>query len=183
MLGYPLGAPDHQKQFHPLNQKCAVPPASPATTQFRTLLGIAVEPSGSLLVYEAKNTVYEYSDSGGLVEKFSTDLGTETPGLAVDSGGDLYTNFGGDLVLKFEPATGTTLDNFGNQGTVSGLAIDSATSNLFVDRAGSVAQADEQNALSRQGLQRLSNSNPKAAANGAPARQRSRAPDTRKITP
>jgi hypothetical protein len=24
VLGYPLGAPDHLKQFHPLNQKCAV---------------------------------------------------------------------------------------------------------------------------------------------------------------
>jgi NHL repeat len=108
-------------------------------TGFGTLLGIAVDPSGDLFVYEAESTVYEYSATGALLQRFATQFGTTTPGLAVDSSDDLYTNFGGSSVLKFEPVTGSFLRQL-EDGAVSALTIDAATNNLFVDRAGSILE-------------------------------------------
>jgi hypothetical protein len=108
-------------------------------TGFGTLLGIAVDPSGDLWVLEAEETVYEYSDTGGLLEKFNTSLGTPDPGLAVDSNHDVYTNFVDFLVLTFEPITGNQLGRE-RGGGAGGLAIDAATNNLFVDRESGIVE-------------------------------------------
>jgi hypothetical protein len=58
---------------------------------FKGLLDVAVDPSGNVYVFEAENTqAYEFSETGGLLEKCETNEASQVSGFAVDAAGDLY---------------------------------------------------------------------------------------------
>jgi hypothetical protein len=122
-----------------LNGTCPVPGECPLSSSFRgNLEGVAVDPTGNLWVYVENEAVDEFSDTGSFVMSFRTERGT-SPGLAVDSSDNIYVGSGfGQRTLKFDSTTGKEVAEL--HGPVSGLAIDPATNDLFVSRAGSVAE-------------------------------------------
>ena len=74
------------------------------------ILGIAVDASGHLFVSEGGGVIYEFSDAASneseselsAAQAFPIEQTTERPGLAVDSGDDLYLDLSEDTL----PATG-----------------------------------------------------------------------------
>jgi hypothetical protein len=100
---------------------------------FGELLGVAVDPSGNLWVYEASANVYEFNDTGSFVPAASFNSGRGPhPGLAVDSSENIYLIPGDEGVAKYE--SGKEVVEF--SGNVITLAIDPSTNNLLVDKAG-----------------------------------------------
>jgi hypothetical protein len=105
---------------------------------FGELLGVAVDPDGNVWIYDSNSNVDEFSDTGSFVRTFNTGRKTN-PGLAVDSSEDVYLVPGGRVgVSKWDPTTGAEITEF--SGGVSGLAINPATNNLFVDQASGIAE-------------------------------------------
>jgi hypothetical protein len=104
---------------------------------FGGLLGVAVDPSGNVWVYDSSANVDELSDTGVFLKTFNTGRGTN-PGLAVDSSDNVYLVPGSPGVSKWDSATGTEITEFSEN--VRALAIDSATSNLFIDHGSSIAE-------------------------------------------
>jgi hypothetical protein len=105
---------------------------------FEELHGVAVDPSGDLWVYQGSEThdVDEFSDTGVFLKTFSTNHGARS-GIAVDSAGNVYVITGGEQVYEFASATGNPVTAPFANG-VSGLAVNSATENLLVDKEGSI---------------------------------------------
>ena len=126
-----------------LTGTCASPGTCPGSIiPFGELNGVAVDPEGNVWVYAVSpesglGVIDEFSDAGSFVKTFGTSSGVE-PGLAVDSSDNLYVTVGGESVGKFS-STGEKLEVFSRGGT-SALAIDSATNNLFVDKASSIQE-------------------------------------------
>ncbi|MGA9283956.1 MAG: fibronectin type III domain-containing protein [Solirubrobacteraceae bacterium] len=86
------------------------------------LLGVAVDPSGNLWVYEREANVDEFSDTGAFVQSFNTNRGAN-PGLAVDAGDNIYPVFGNYQTGKYEGGL-TVSGDFGRietEKTVTGL--------------------------------------------------------------
>jgi hypothetical protein len=101
---------------------------------------VAVDPEGNVWVDAGEQThVDEFSDTGSFVKSFENEAGTE-PGFTVDSSDNVYLVNGRGGVSKYE-SSGTRITGFfGFSSNVSALAIDSATNDLFVDRASSIDQ-------------------------------------------
>jgi hypothetical protein len=108
---------------------------------FGELRGVAVDPSGNLWVYDkeaqGQGRVSEFSDTGSFVTSFNTTRQTN-PGLAVDPNDNVYLVPGSETVSKWDPVTATEIVQF--SGSVSGLVIDPATNDLFVDRTSSIVE-------------------------------------------
>jgi hypothetical protein len=123
-----------------LTGTCAAPGTCPGKAiPFGELLGVAVSRSGNLWVYGGSG-VDEFSSSGSFVGAFNTGRGAQ-PGLAVDSNENVYIVNGEPKVSMFEAGhvePGSELAEFGSG--VSGLAIDPATDDVFVDEASSIAR-------------------------------------------
>ena len=108
---------------------------------FGGLLGVAVDPKGSVWVYEneiaGNGEVAEFSDTGSFEKSFNTGRGTN-PGLAVNSSDNVYLVPGSPGVSKWDPATATETTEFSEN--VRALAIDSATNDLLIDHGSSIAE-------------------------------------------
>jgi hypothetical protein len=113
---------------------------------FGYLHGIAVDLAGDVWVDEsseevAPSSIDEFSDTGGFVKAFATGryAGPESPGLAVDSAGDLYLNTCCEgRVAKLVSATGEEVtERFGSR--VSDLALNPSTENLLLDQGSGIA--------------------------------------------
>jgi hypothetical protein len=108
---------------------------------FSALRGVAVDPKGNVWVYNA-NTIgqgeaFEFNDLGTYLFGFPTEHET-TPGIAVDSEDNLYLLKGTPNVEKFS-SSGVALSAVTECGCATGVAIDQATNELFVDQGSSVA--------------------------------------------
>ncbi|MGA9313659.1 MAG: hypothetical protein WBV77_03415 [Solirubrobacteraceae bacterium] len=118
---------------------------------FGALQGVAVAPSGEVWVLEANGEIYNFSD--GLVNEYlgerSTIFGTLEFGLAVDAENDLYVR--NPQIVKLNSSGQTLINPFcgevevvdGSVGPVKpvsgfGVAVDSASGEVFVDNGGSV---------------------------------------------
>jgi hypothetical protein len=113
---------------------------------FGYLHGIAVDLAGDVWVDESSeevspSSIDEFSDTGGFVKAFATGryAGPESPGLAVDSAGDLYLNTCCEgRVAKLVSATGEEVtERFGSR--VSDLALNPSTENLLLDQGSGIA--------------------------------------------
>jgi hypothetical protein len=103
------------------------------------LLGVAVDPSGNLWVYESRGNADEFSDTGAFVQSFNTgaietNQGT-APGLAVDASNGAYTVFGDHHVQKFE--NGNYVAVFGTH-EVTALTANPATAEVLLDQGSSI---------------------------------------------
>jgi hypothetical protein len=136
-----------------LTGTCAAAGESPpscvgsAFIAFGGLLGVAVDPSGNVWVYESdsegEGVVAEFSDTGSFDKTFETHRGTGR-GLAVDSSDNVYLVPGSENVTKWDSTTGTEVTGEFSEN-VSALAIDPATNGpatngLFVDRRSIVSE-------------------------------------------
>ncbi|MGA9314853.1 MAG: NHL repeat-containing protein [Solirubrobacteraceae bacterium] len=118
---------------------------------FGALEGVAVAPSGEVWVLEGSGEIYNFSD--GLVNEYlgerSTIFGTLEFGLAIDNENDLYVRT--PKIAKLNSSGQTLIDPFcgevevvdGSVGPVKpvsgfGVAVDSASGEVFVDNGGSV---------------------------------------------
>ena len=102
---------------------------------------MAVDPSGNVWVSWKKlqsGSIAEFSDTGSVIKSFETERGFE-PGLAVGSSENTYQVTGDGNVSEFDPTTGAETAEFGE--SVSGLTVDPAENDVYVDeRGGKVAQ-------------------------------------------
>lgn len=96
-----------------------------------SLLGVAVDPSGNLWVYEGGEIGYadEFSSTGAFLASFNTPFSAGT-GLALDAAGHVYAVGGGGSAVEFE-SSGTDKASFGH--AVRALAVNQATSEVLLD--------------------------------------------------
>jgi hypothetical protein len=124
-----------------LTGTCAAPGTCPgkAIPFPGELLGVAVDPSGNLWVYESKGNADEFSDTGAFVQSFNTgaietNQGT-APGLAVDAGNGVYAVFGSHNAQKFE--NGKYVAQFGTHEATALTAVP-ATAEVLLDQGSSI---------------------------------------------
>jgi DNA-binding beta-propeller fold protein YncE len=118
---------------------------------FGQIAGVAVDPSGNLWVYtgstvKANNDhMYEFEQGGGFVQAWRPEEsgGYSPQGIAVNSSGDIYYIANGGSAeesLSNGGFIGEVTNPF--SGTVSGLALDSVTNDIYVDVNGPVEHFD-----------------------------------------
>ena len=125
------------------------------TEDFGALAGIAVDGSGNLFVYGVDEKMFRFESSGHYYSSFPTPpeylsygpkRGIAPNGIAVDSEGDLYKVDTPAVVAKLSES-GTILNLSGCRSTwgcvwdggeenATGLGIDPATNDLYVDQGG-----------------------------------------------
>jgi hypothetical protein len=118
---------------------------------FGQLAGLAVDNSGDLWVYVGgtvhalNDHMYEFEQGGGFTQSWQAKgppgtegiIGGYSPqGIAVDGVGDLYVS-SGNAVQKLSP-TGGFIGTV-SAGSVTGLAVDHATNDVYVDQGTTVA--------------------------------------------
>jgi DNA-binding beta-propeller fold protein YncE len=99
---------------------------------FGTLAGIAVDPSGDLLVLEEDSITHKYTATGAEVGSFeATTRGTAPAGLASDTEADLYKITGILTVVEFDQ-TGRELGEPDSSEAAAALATDPSSGDLYV---------------------------------------------------
>jgi hypothetical protein len=100
--------------------------------QFGDIAGVAVGPTGTLYVLNTNSMLFEFSPSGSSSATYSLVRGTERHGVAVDSAGDFYKVNGDGSIEKFSQ-TGADLGQVTSGISATGLSVDPATNELYVD--------------------------------------------------
>ena len=103
------------------------------------LNGVTVDSSGDLWAHENNGNADEFSDTGSFVSQFHFGQNASGPGIAVDSMGDIYQNYFGEAVLKFN-SVGQELPYWYPPGGNSAMAVDGANNDVFIDSSNRVAQ-------------------------------------------
>jgi DNA-binding beta-propeller fold protein YncE len=111
-------------------------------TPFGQLAGIAVGTKGDLWVQSANADMREFTQDDTFIIKWNSGLGLVSPGMTIDSGDTLYIVYVNPAVLRLS-SSGTDLGNVTGypsfptfNGPTTGLSIDSATGDLYVDDGG-----------------------------------------------
>jgi hypothetical protein len=115
-------------------------PSTTTVTPFTALFGVAIDPEGDLWVTysdSGNGSIAEFGDTGSFTESVETSWGF-IPGSAVDSSDDVYQIVGFDWVTEFDPTTGAEILHFSENA--SGVAVDSAENDVYVDQRGKIAQ-------------------------------------------
>jgi hypothetical protein len=102
---------------------------TPIVGPFTRLAGIAVDGDGDLWVSDGAADTFEFAADGSFVTDWQSRSG-EFSGIAVDSSGDLDV-VAGSGVVRVSPS-GEEIGNV-QEGFPTGLAVDSASGDLFVD--------------------------------------------------
>ncbi len=101
-------------------------------------IGVAVDPSGDVWVAEETSGVQEFNDAAeNTLSASLTPAFGRAPGIAVDSEENLYLLRGTRNVVKFNKQGETLNEELTDCGCITGLAVDLATDDLFVDQGGS----------------------------------------------
>ena len=100
---------------------------------FSLLYGVAVDPGGLLWVYQSSGQIDDYSDaaSNAFVSMCEDPYGGKSPGLAVDSGDNLYINRGSRQVAELTSACATispALENINPDENATAVAVDADSS-------------------------------------------------------
>jgi phosphodiesterase/alkaline phosphatase D-like protein len=102
------------------------------------LNGVTVDASGDLWVHESNGNADEFSDTGSFLRQFNVYY-TTTPGIAVDSTGEVYLLDGEyRIVEKYNQAGQKMAQWEGVSGTA--IAVDGASNDVFIDVSGAVYQ-------------------------------------------
>jgi hypothetical protein len=123
--------------------RCEKPEAPPCTGSslitFARIIGIAVDSSGTLWVYEGKEGegwVTELTSNGATLKSFLTGEGAALSGGIAVGGGNVFVG-NSTTVSRFEAATGHLITRFNTQVTagegVRALALDPNTADLLLD--------------------------------------------------
>jgi hypothetical protein len=105
-----------------------------------TFGGIAIDPSGHVWVATTGNAQFEEfsNESENKLEGIPTKEGGDVQALAVTSKDNLYTIWGGEV--RYVEKDGTFTGFVCTSSCAEGIAIDTATNDLFVNKGTSVAQ-------------------------------------------
>jgi hypothetical protein len=111
-------------------------------TSFGPLAGIAVSTKGDLWVYDTNADMREFAQNGTFTTTWNSGLGVTPAGIAVDSSETLYVVRGNPAVERLS-SSGSDLGNVTGfpteptfNGPTTGLAIDPASGDLYVDDGG-----------------------------------------------
>jgi hypothetical protein len=118
----------------------------PPNREVEGACGLAVSPGGSLYVSDYYQRVIDAFSLGGMYQSTPISLGGTSPvfginsvdavcGLAFDSSGTLYANEFHEGVLRLKPSVATI-----DEGESTGVAVDPATGDLYVDDRTYVAE-------------------------------------------
>jgi hypothetical protein len=100
---------------------------------------ITTDTSGHLWVWTNQTSFEEYSETGGTILR--QPVGRETtPGIAVDSSGNVYVLYGSEKVGRFSPPTFIEDNEAGEGGSAVALAINPVTNNIFQDDGSSIVE-------------------------------------------
>jgi len=119
---------------------CSPPgPSCSAAEHFKSFTGVTVDAAGDLWVYDQNTDMFEFGQEGGFIKTWSG--ASRIPfGIAIDSAQDLYVSdvrFSGikEAVAKFS-SSGQKLGLIFFPFAVTGLVVDPAHNDLYVDEAG-----------------------------------------------
>jgi hypothetical protein len=138
-------APDHSLLF----SISEVPSEHPPLPEFlEDPCGLTVDAGGNVYVSDYYHDRFEiFGPSGGFAGRYNGTEPLDGPcGLALDSAGDLYVNIYHRSVVRFaagefSPSLGTVIAGAGVDAShPTGVAVDEATGNLFVDDRTYVAE-------------------------------------------
>jgi hypothetical protein len=107
------------------------------------IAGIAVDPSGTLLVINEASVLFKYAQDGTFQENFAVERYTSGNGLAVDAHGAFFKVNGSVEELTGEGESGD-VGQLTQESAAKGVAIDPATEDLYVsegDKVGHYASA------------------------------------------
>jgi hypothetical protein len=128
-------------------------PGSP----FGQLDGVAVDPAGTLWVYEASGQIDSFSD--GLTNAFTSKLSSPyeaSPGFAVDSEDNLYVNRGTNRFAKLN-SSGDTLEEEVDGEASAAAAVEPASDEVYIDNVSTIgAFSAEESPIERFGAGHLS---------------------------
>jgi hypothetical protein len=100
---------------------------------FGALAGIAVNAAGELWVYDQNAEMFKFAQDGTFITDFNTSFGVAAVGIAVDGADNLYIVRGAPFVEKISD-TGVDLGQVTADSGATGLTIDAATGELYVDQ-------------------------------------------------
>ncbi len=128
-------------KFGPNGAFISVNDGSAATDgPFTSFAGIAVDGSGNLIAYDnGLFTIFKFAQDGAFVSDFAGDFGTAADGIAVDSGGNIYKVRGSGNVAKLGPDGTSVNDEVDGCFCATGVAVDPATDDLYINRGTDVA--------------------------------------------
>jgi hypothetical protein len=106
---------------------------------FGGLAGVAVDSSGELGVFDTSSRMYEFAQDGTFVKDFTAERGTNPSGLGFNpteafATGALYKANEEGSIEKFSGAG--DIGQLTASGGATGLAVDPASSDLYVDNSG-----------------------------------------------
>lgn len=104
---------------------------------FKSIYGIAVDGSGALEVINSESRVFKFAQDGSFSEEFTVARGTAPNGLAIDAAGDLFKANGEPSVEEINPS-GSDIGQVTRSVSATGLAVQSATGDLYVDEGGDI---------------------------------------------
>jgi hypothetical protein len=104
---------------------------------FGSVYGVAVDGSGALAVINSESRVFKFAQDASFIEELTVARGTAPDGLAADTGGDLFKANGEPSVEEINPAGGD-IGQVTRSVSATGLAVQSATGDLYVDEGGDI---------------------------------------------
>lgn len=107
--------------------------------QFNSPSGVAVDPSGNILVSDSNNNRIQKYDSSAT---FASSIGTSTGRMAIDPSGNIYTIINTIYVRKLN-SSGTLVTQWGGSGTGNGQF--GYASAIALDSSGNVYVGDNNN--------------------------------------
>jgi DNA-binding beta-propeller fold protein YncE len=105
---------------------------------FERFDGIAVGSAGALMVINGSSRVFEFAQDGSFTTDFEVARGTSHGGLAVDSNGNFF-KLDGSLSVEEINASGTDIGQVSSSEANTGIAVDTATGDLYATEAGDVS--------------------------------------------
>jgi hypothetical protein len=105
---------------------------------FTGLAGIAVDPAGQLWVYDDAGEMFAFAQDGTFVTDWQSGRGVTVGGIAVDANTNLYVATGAVGVTQFTPGGTQVGDLDDTYTTITGLAADLTTNDLYVDDGGAI---------------------------------------------
>jgi hypothetical protein len=124
--------------------------ANGAVARFHNPGGLVVDSAGNLLVADIGNhAIRKITPSGDVTTVESRNNFVDTPAIATDSGGNIYSVYSGCQIVKITPGGAfSILAGIGNSGNADGPAQSASFSNphgLVADSSGNVYVADSEN--------------------------------------
>ncbi|MBO0746761.1 MAG: hypothetical protein J2O47_00335 [Acidimicrobiaceae bacterium] len=104
---------------------------------FGSLAGIAVNSTGALWAYDTDAQMRKFAQDGSFLTQWNSGFGVNPAGIAVDSGDNVYAVRGFPVVQKFSPS-GSNLGQVTDDSNTTGLTVDPATDQLYVDEGTTV---------------------------------------------